>query len=589
MTAKKTTAAPAEPQATGTALEQLGRLVALHPDQLVTDEQNARKEKGNSEPDAALLASVLRIGVQDPITVRALSDGRFGVIKGQRRAKAAQAAAKKAKANGTEPRPVPAFVRDDLSDGQALLLSVVENTQRRAMTAGDTVNAIAQLELISATEVDRRQAAGVLGMPRTFLKAADKARTLKQANLHEAAGYGFDMIELSELADVEDEPNAASRLARARKRDQDEGKKQRGHWAQMLATLRQEKAERIKVEGIKAKLTAAGVKLIGYGSGMTGNERPLESLTTSAGRRITPKAHAKCPGHAARVARDGEVTFYCTNAAALGHKDAKDAEDAKAKAEERTKRKHTVAMNKQARAAREARQVFIKELCGRKQMSDAAWLVTLTTIMNNPDHHKQLVNRTAPSALISQFTGSAEPEGWAAPFATLINRAGRARRPMLLLAYAAAANEGLMVDKAWQSPSEGAAAWLAFLKVEGYTLSEHEEGITTAATEKPTITAAAPDEDADEDTPEEGPADADGPAEEADDTEQPEADAEEEPEAEEPADAAPDEEADAADEAEEKPEADDASPAPEETEEPQEAAQEAEEGAEEPESGAQGA
>ncbi|WP_240677009.1 ParB N-terminal domain-containing protein [Actinacidiphila soli] len=142
------------------------------------DPRNARTE--NAKPDAALLASVERIGLQEPITVRPLgepSKGRYGVFKGQRRWLAAVAAAKKAETKGKPVAKIPAFVREDLggADSEALLLSLVENHQRAGMTARDTVNGAAQLELLGANEAERRRAAAILGMNRQQLKAAKQA------------------------------------------------------------------------------------------------------------------------------------------------------------------------------------------------------------------------------------------------------------------------------------------------------------------------------------------------------------------------------------------------------------------------------
>lgn len=466
----------AEEQQTS-ALAGLGRLVELDPRELELDPRNARTE--NPKPDAALLASVARIGVQEPITVRPMGEGRYGVIKGQRRWLAALEAAKKVAAKGKQVRPVPAFVRDDLdgADAEALLLSIVENTQRAGMTARDTVNGAAQLELLSTNETDRRRAAAILGLKRDQLKSAKKAAELSPEGLQDGARYRFDLMELADLAEVEDVPSAAADLARAKRRDQEEGKNRQGHWQHAMARLRQDQAERRKRAAAEEALTEAGVKLLPRYRQMDSAERPLTDLTTGLNKPITSEAHAAgCGGHAARLDEECQPVYFCTDPGKFAHKVKGERDAAEAQEAERAKRRKVIENNKAARAAREARKDFVTELCGRKTVSEAAWHLVLSTILNNPDLYTRFINKTGKNATadVARFTRAADPEGKAEPFADLIQRTGKAKRPQLLLAHIAAAYEAEMHDKAWQSPSGDPHQWLTFLAAEGYTLSDHE-------------------------------------------------------------------------------------------------------------------
>ncbi|MEV7304293.1 ParB/RepB/Spo0J family partition protein [Streptomyces clavifer] len=529
---EKTTAAPAQIPA---GLEALGRLTEFDPRTLVLDPRNARTE--NVKPDHALLASVERIGVQEPISVRLLEDGTFGVFKGQRRWLAATAAAKKAAAKGAPVRPIPAFVREDLNgnDTEALLLSMVENTQRAPMTHRDTLNGAAQLELIGVTEADRRRAAGILGLKRESLRAAKQAAALSPEGLQDGARHAFDLTELADLQDVEEVSGAATRLAQARRQDAEaKGKNTRGHWQHAMASLRQERDEQRKRQAAVQALTDAGVKVLPRYSRSDDTAVALDQITTRLGKELNAKTHAQCAGHAARLDENAEPVYFCTDPEKNGHtlKNAPDtAEEAQAQDAARAERKRVLAQNKAARAAREVRTEFVAQLCKGKTLSDAAWTLVLTTVMNGSDTYRKFINRTQAkaTAAVAKFTAGPAPEDNADdPFTALIQRTGKARRANLMMAQVAAAFEDEMHDKAWATKSGAQVMWLTFLEGEGYTLSAHESAILgraaapeTAPTDPSSLTSEeeqqAPEADGpEEEAPEEEQADeADGPEEQA--------------------------------------------------------------------------
>lgn len=478
---KNTTAAAEQPD----TLAALGRLVQVDPRELEVDPHNARKAQQNAKPDAALLASVAEIGVQEPITVRPLEGGKFGVFKGQRRWLAALDAAKKAAAKGKPVRLIPAFVREDLAgaDHETLLLSLVENTQRARMTERDTISGAAQLELIGTTEADRRRAARILGLKRDALKAARKAADMSTEALAEGSRYGFDMIELADLAEVEELPRAAYELHAAKRSDEKEGKKQRGHWQHTMSQLRQRLAEQRERTAAEERLTKAGVKVLARWRSMDAPDRPLAALTTTQGEEITAEAHAKCKGHAARLDDECKPVWHCADPGRFGHVVTGQIKDAETTATEKARRREVIEKNRAARAAREVRKEFITELCRRKSVSEAGWELVLAAVLNTPYVMRTFTNKTAEkrNVDVSRFTRAAGPEGKDEPFTELIKRTGKARRAQLLLAYVAAAYEAEMHDRAWEHPQGTPHTWLVFLQGEGYTLSAHESAIVAKA------------------------------------------------------------------------------------------------------------
>ena len=71
-----------------------------------------------------LAGSIRESGVVQPVVVRSLGDG-YELLAGERRWRAAQQA---------ELHEIPAIVRDDLSDDEAMVLGLIENLQRESLT-----------------------------------------------------------------------------------------------------------------------------------------------------------------------------------------------------------------------------------------------------------------------------------------------------------------------------------------------------------------------------------------------------------------------------------------------------------------------
>lgn len=150
------------------------------------------------------------------------------------------------------------------------------------MTHHDQVNGAAQLELIGTSETERRRAAAILGIKREQLKAAKKAAELSTEGMQDGDRYGFDLIELADLQEVEAVSGAAETLARAKRQDQ-EARKGNGHWKHALAALRQRQNEARKVAAATQALEEAGVKVLPRPR-WHDDARALTELTTATGR-----------------------------------------------------------------------------------------------------------------------------------------------------------------------------------------------------------------------------------------------------------------------------------------------------------------
>ncbi|MFD0332250.1 hypothetical protein ACFQZC_38660 [Streptacidiphilus monticola] len=247
---------------------------------------------------------------------------------GQRRMLAAQAAAKAAQEKDEPVRLVPAIVHEikDSDDVEAVLLSLIENEHRAAMTETDKVEAVAQLSLLTdGNATRRRRAARALGLSADEVAAATRAKELKQETLSHAASAQMSLLDMADLVEVEGMPNAMRELSEAKKRDAAEGKGGRGHWQHAMSKLRQQQETTARIEATRTELKAAQVPEVraaywtGYG------EKPkqldLSELRTDLGNPLTATMHAACPGHAARIDTEtGQAVYVCRDPKAYGHK-----------------------------------------------------------------------------------------------------------------------------------------------------------------------------------------------------------------------------------------------------------------------------
>lgn len=106
---------------------------------LIVSTLNVRKALDAGQEDSnidELAASIREKGLLSPLTVRPLADGRFEILVGQRRYLACKL---------VPLDPVPCLVREGLSDGDAISLSLVENVHRADMHPIDKAKALQAL------------------------------------------------------------------------------------------------------------------------------------------------------------------------------------------------------------------------------------------------------------------------------------------------------------------------------------------------------------------------------------------------------------------------------------------------------------
>ncbi|MBO8190072.1 ParB N-terminal domain-containing protein [Streptomyces spirodelae] len=500
-------------------LEWIDPLTDFRPDEpeesrVIVDPFNHRKkredgEEDTTEPDPGLIASVDAVGVQQAPVLRPQVgeyESKLGIVMGQRRMKAARAAAEKAVAEGRQYRKVRVIVRDDLKgvNDEALAGSMVENVHRAAASVQDDLEAAQQLALmVNAKRVPKArktQLAAAIGRTTEELDAAPRVAVIAPEVIEELweEGAEFDWVEQADYAEVQDVPNALWKLEQAKRKDAAEGNAKRGAWRQAMQALKTEKEKAERIAATTAELAKKMIPVIGWPYNWHfSTARPLEELESSIGRPLTEAGHNEtCEGHAATFdPADGEVVWVCGDFKKHGHRiigaaqnqdgpsEEADAEREAARAEARRVKANNAAW----RSVREVRQAFIADMCQDKgeAPADVKDLV-LATILTGRYTYTHYVTADY-GRLLSTFLKDANLKHAPADVvAKLVKRTGARRYWWLLYAHVAGMYEfEHMTDEAWRGKKDEfgrrkpiereTVEWLSFLKKHGYSLAEIEE------------------------------------------------------------------------------------------------------------------
>ncbi len=131
-----------------------GQLRVLPVDLIQRGKYQPRKDM-HQESLQDLADSIRAQGVVQPIVVRGIGEGRYEIIAGERRWRAAQLAGL---------QEIPAVVRE-VSDRSAIAMALIENIQREELNPLEEARALARL--IEEFEMTHQQAAEAIGRSRT--------------------------------------------------------------------------------------------------------------------------------------------------------------------------------------------------------------------------------------------------------------------------------------------------------------------------------------------------------------------------------------------------------------------------------------
>lgn len=453
-------------------------IIDLDPRKILDHPGNVRTDPGDL---SGLIASIAEFGVLEPVLVVTNGDG-WKVLAGKRRVAAAVKAGL---------ATVPAIVRDDLDEIGQRYGSLIENVQRKDLTAVEEAAAIEQLSLagveveaiatLSGLPPDRVQRALAVAQSDVARKAAPKL----QLSLEQAAG----------LAEFDANKNAVERLVGAAKRSP-------GQFDHELSYLRREReidvAVAVELQRLVDAKTVVLTERPSYDRNLAKTVR-LDYLDGKAGKAMTLAGHKKCPGHAAWVGAShsgAETVYVCTDPRGNGHKIRKGYTDegtgsaSGSTAGDAEKRREVIANNKAWRAAEDVRRTYVASLLKRKASAVKGclrWCVE--EIMRNPSSFG-----TGDETMLGMLLG-VQPDHAAAhnlsdpdhDYGHMIGvdrtrAAADSELPMMLLAQLAADREGGMGLWTWRSQcADDAARWLNFLERNGYELADVERLVVDRA------------------------------------------------------------------------------------------------------------
>jgi ParB family chromosome partitioning protein len=158
---------------------QKAGLETLAVEQLIQGKYQPRNQF-NEQALAELAESIRRNGIMQPIIVRPLASGRFEIIAGERRWRAAKMA---------QLNRVPVIIRE-IDDKQALELALVENVQRQDLTPLE--EAIGYQRLIEEFDYSQEELGNIVGKSRSHV-----SNLLRLLSLPEEVKEMMDKGELS--------------------------------------------------------------------------------------------------------------------------------------------------------------------------------------------------------------------------------------------------------------------------------------------------------------------------------------------------------------------------------------------------------
>ncbi len=273
------------------APQHIVELVEVPLDDITVGPGNHRHDLGDIE---SLAESIRRIGIVQPISVRARDDAGYELVAGQRRLAAAQLAGL---------ATVPACVRS-YEDTESRKAMAAENLSRKDLSALET--AAAYQELLDLG-VDDGEIAALAGTSTQQVAEHTSLLVLPKKVHRELRNGAISTAEALMLTQLNDSPE---RLAAAIRNG-------RSGWSLAAAVqheLHERELER-KVSASQAELEKRGVAIVEPPRDSFSRRAKVQRLGNGWGCiPITQAKHAKEPCHAAFIdAYSGEIVYVCTD------------------------------------------------------------------------------------------------------------------------------------------------------------------------------------------------------------------------------------------------------------------------------------
>lgn len=447
----------------------------MDPAELLVD-QNSRTIEDIKAEDPVLCDSVAEHGVLVPVIanpVGIVGVDHVRVRDGHKRTLAARLAVDK------HPK-VPVLVTECTDPRLWVRLrdQWIANEIRTGFTIGDKAQILEQMALEGLSDED---IATQLTVSPETVKAGRRVHASARAGEALERYPQLTLDQLAAFTDFEDDPEAVDRLNEVL----DEEPDQFDHVVSELMLTREALAAR---DAVAEKLRAEGVTVLDEDQARAALELSRLQSSATDTTRLTPEAHADCPGHAVTVTRgyggdDPEVEHVCYRWVQHGHRDTWAVSGGSGSRPRKGKRtwaelqegRRVRANNDKWRSAVSVRRKFIKDLLAAKDLPNRA--------------HQRLILAKVESD-VEQTRASKE-------FAATLLGLKKARRgrahPMVAKAKRATADQAVRLEIAmalaafeirydlkhtvntWRGPSTDDKAFFALLKDWSYTANKAEQ------------------------------------------------------------------------------------------------------------------
>jgi ParB family chromosome partitioning protein len=176
--------------------EELNAGLFIPLDAIQPDPDQPRKLSADADEDLKLLASSIeQHGVLQPIAVKALPNGKYQIIAGERRWRAARmalASGNPCARKGYDLKRIPVFIRDPENDTDRLEMQMVENLARADMSPSDIGRALQKL--LDATKVSKAELARRLGRSDTWVKSVLASASPEAAEVAQQIGVDPELL-----------------------------------------------------------------------------------------------------------------------------------------------------------------------------------------------------------------------------------------------------------------------------------------------------------------------------------------------------------------------------------------------------------
>lgn len=446
----------------------VGQVVMLPVDALHPADDNPRGEVGDV---AQLAASIVAVGLLQPLLVTPRAEGGWTVVAGHRRLAALHAA-------GQHQAACVVRTLDDTQRQEAML---VENIQREDLTALEEARAYQRLIGLGSSQ---RRIAAQVGCNQSHISKRLALLTLTPAATAALDAGSITVADAVALAKLRDDPATVDQLVT------------RG-WGNIAAQVDRELDERrrrtARAESI-AQLRADGQRVVDLD-----DSRSVWSLTYDTELRplgcdhghlpIDPAVHAGEACHTVAVLHDGERVAVCTDLAS--HPQGRELlEPIAVKDEPNSPDRTATETNARVREAQSRREPLLRRLLDHAgdvdQLAHVARISVLACRGNSVYQRNKIACALLGIDVETNDWGSADPDGTLQRHAAAGDDDGDGDR-RLRTALAIALAEGERVPRLWRASDGGGwrdeitAAHFAHLGVHGHTCTPTETELLTGA------------------------------------------------------------------------------------------------------------